>query len=61
MPAIDTQLIAREFPLLVARGMSHMSVIAKREVDHKAVETFLVAFTCIFGIGGWIFWMVRQK
>ncbi|KAI2619219.1 hypothetical protein GGR54DRAFT_133696 [Hypoxylon sp. NC1633] len=61
MPAIDPQLISRELPQLVGRGMSHMSVIMKREVDHRAIETLLVALTCIFGVGGWIFWMIRQK
>ncbi|KAI5861699.1 hypothetical protein GGS23DRAFT_126790 [Durotheca rogersii] len=61
MPAIDTQLIARELPQLIAREVAHMSIIAKREVDHRAIETFLVVFTCIFGIGGWMYWMMRQK
>ncbi|KAI1138590.1 hypothetical protein F5Y05DRAFT_413211 [Hypoxylon sp. FL0543] len=61
MAAIDTRLIARELQQLVVREVSHMDVILKREVDHRAVETFFVAFTCIFGVGGWIFWMIRQK
>ncbi|KAI0139427.1 hypothetical protein F4776DRAFT_662386 [Hypoxylon sp. NC0597] len=61
MAAIDTQLITRELPQLVVREVSHMSVILKRDVDHRALETFAVAFTCIFGVGGWILWMVRQK
>ncbi|KAI1638670.1 hypothetical protein F4809DRAFT_639369 [Biscogniauxia mediterranea] len=42
MPAIDTQLIARELPLLISREMHHMSIIMKREVDHRALETFAV-------------------
>ncbi|KAI1481842.1 hypothetical protein F4774DRAFT_407718 [Daldinia eschscholtzii] len=61
MPAIDTQLITRELPQLITREISNMSIIMKREVDHRAIETFLVAFTCIFGVGGWILWMVKQK
>ncbi|KAI1493509.1 hypothetical protein F5X96DRAFT_621482 [Biscogniauxia mediterranea] len=61
MPAIDTQLIARELPLLVSREMHHMSIIMKREVDHRALETFAVVFTCIFGVGGWMYWMMKQK
>ncbi|KAI1382429.1 hypothetical protein F4677DRAFT_401899 [Hypoxylon crocopeplum] len=61
MAAIDTQLIARELPQLISREMNHMNIVLKREVDHRAIETFLVAFTCIFGVGGWIFWMIRQK
>ncbi|KAI1458885.1 hypothetical protein F4805DRAFT_456279 [Annulohypoxylon moriforme] len=61
MAAIDPEYIKRELPQLIGRGMSHMSIIAKREVDHRAIETFLVALTCIFGVGGWIFWMIRQK
>lgn len=42
MAAIDPEFIKRELPQLIGRGMSHMSVIAKREVDHRAIETFLV-------------------
>ncbi|KAI0884276.1 uncharacterized protein GGS22DRAFT_189405 [Annulohypoxylon maeteangense] len=61
MAPIDREFITRELPQLIGRGVSHMSVISKREVDHRAIETFLVAFTCIFGVGGWIFWMIRQK
>ncbi|KAI0376608.1 hypothetical protein F5Y04DRAFT_265924 [Hypomontagnella monticulosa] len=61
MPAIDTQLIARELPQLIVREMDHMSVILKRDVDHSALETLAVAATCIFGVGGWILWMIRQK
>ncbi|KAI0597462.1 hypothetical protein F4775DRAFT_593378 [Biscogniauxia sp. FL1348] len=61
MPAIDTQLIARELPQLISREMQHMSIIMKREVDHRALETFAVVFTCIFGVGGWMYWMMKQK
>lgn len=47
MAAIDTQLITRELPQLVAREMSHMSIIMKREVDHRAIETLLVGkYSC---------------
>ncbi|KAI0834705.1 hypothetical protein F5Y06DRAFT_150359 [Hypoxylon sp. FL0890] len=60
MAAIDTQLITRELPHLVVREVSHMSVILKRDVDHRAIETFFVAFISIFGVGGWIYWMMRQ-
>ncbi|OTA99799.1 hypothetical protein M426DRAFT_27194 [Hypoxylon sp. CI-4A] len=50
MPAIDTQLVTRELPRLVTRELpqlisrevAQMSVIMKREVDHRAVETTLV-------------------
>ncbi|KAI1101950.1 hypothetical protein F4804DRAFT_282149 [Jackrogersella minutella] len=61
MPAIDTELITRELPQLIGREAVRMSVILKRDVDHRALETFAVAFTCIFGVGGWILWMIRQK
>ncbi|KAI1390748.1 uncharacterized protein F4822DRAFT_394341 [Hypoxylon trugodes] len=61
MPAIDTELIARELPRLIGREVNNMGVILKRDVDHRALETFAVAFTCIFGVGGWILWMIRQK
>ncbi|XXG99386.1 hypothetical protein Hte_005723 [Hypoxylon texense] len=61
MAAIDTQLITRELPQLVGREVSHMSIIMRREVDHRAIETLFVVLTCIFGVGGWMFWMMRQK
>ncbi|KAI1763292.1 hypothetical protein GGR53DRAFT_371786 [Hypoxylon sp. FL1150] len=61
MAAIDTRLIARELPHLISREVAHMSVIMRREVDHRVVETLLVVLTCIFGVGGWMFWMMRQK
>lgn len=42
MAAIDTQLIARELPQLIGREVAHMSVIMRREVDHRAIETLFV-------------------
>lgn len=42
MAAIDTQLITRELPQLIGREVSHMSIIMRREVDHRAIETLFV-------------------
>ncbi|KAI1504542.1 hypothetical protein F5X99DRAFT_371346 [Biscogniauxia marginata] len=61
MPAIDRELIARELPQLITREMHHMSVILRRDVDHRALETLGVVLTCIFGVGGWMYWMMKQK
>ncbi|KAI1084984.1 hypothetical protein F5B20DRAFT_575450 [Whalleya microplaca] len=60
MPAIDTQLITRELPQLIIREASQMSVILRRDVDHRALETLGVVLTCIFGIGGWMYYMIKH-
>ncbi|KAI0012490.1 hypothetical protein F4779DRAFT_567755 [Xylariaceae sp. FL0662B] len=61
MPAIDTQLITRELPQLVVREMSQMNVILRRDVDHRALETLAVVLTCVFGIGGWMYYMITYS
>ncbi|KAI0023307.1 hypothetical protein F4780DRAFT_776736 [Xylariomycetidae sp. FL0641] len=75
MPAIDSQAIAhgaqavahgaqvaaREATLLMHREMHEMSTIMKRNVDHSALETLAVVLTCIFGIGGWMYYLMKYK
>ncbi|KAH6653107.1 hypothetical protein BKA67DRAFT_659748 [Truncatella angustata] len=54
MPAIDPQLIGR--------GLNEIThQLARRGVDHSVLEVLAVAATCIFGVGGYIFWAMRQK
>ncbi|KAH8897770.1 hypothetical protein GQ53DRAFT_742664 [Thozetella sp. PMI_491] len=59
MAAIDTRVLEQrmvEFAAIVQR-----EVLMKRGVDHRALETLAVVATCIFGVGGFIYWCERQK
>ncbi|KAI3531888.1 hypothetical protein CSPX01_13856 [Colletotrichum filicis] len=50
MPVLDTRLIQE--------GMMEVGhEIMKRSVDHTVLETLAVAGTCIFGVGGFIYWI----
>ncbi|KAF4777521.1 hypothetical protein HER10_EVM0003133 [Colletotrichum scovillei] len=50
MPVLDTRLIQE--------GMVEVGhEIMKRSVDHTVLETLAVAGTCIFGVGGFIYWI----
>ncbi|ORY71536.1 uncharacterized protein BCR38DRAFT_417298 [Pseudomassariella vexata] len=60
MPVVNAELISR--------GLYEISTLLPREgnlqtrgVDHRALETLAVAATCIFGVGGFIVWAMRQK
>ncbi|KAI0483325.1 hypothetical protein GGR56DRAFT_671104 [Xylariaceae sp. FL0804] len=61
MPAIDAQLIARELPLLVTREMHHVGIIARRGINHDALEASLVIIVAVFGVGGWMYWMMKAR
>ncbi|KAK6822462.1 hypothetical protein PG990_014917 [Apiospora arundinis] len=47
-------------PELVARSLDVGHAIMKREVDHRAIEAFLVLLTCFGGIGGWMYYMITH-
>ncbi|UQC86291.1 uncharacterized protein CLUP02_11791 [Colletotrichum lupini] len=54
MPVLDTRLIQE--------GMMEVGhEIMKRSVDHTVLETLAVAGTCIFGVGGFIYWINHRQ
>ncbi|WYZ42516.1 hypothetical protein EsH8_VI_000215 [Colletotrichum jinshuiense] len=53
MPVLDSRLIQEG---VVAVGHE----IMKRSVDHTVLETLAVAGTCIFGVGGFIYWINKK-
>ncbi|ETS73543.1 hypothetical protein PFICI_14489 [Pestalotiopsis fici W106-1] len=54
MPVLD--------PELIGRGLNEIThQLARRDVDHRVLETLAVAATCIFGVGGYIYWAMKQK
>ncbi|OHW90608.1 hypothetical protein CSPAE12_10872 [Colletotrichum incanum] len=50
MPVLDARLIQAGVV-----GFGHE--LMKRSVDHTVLETLAVAGTCIFGVGGFIYWI----
>ncbi|CAI0650022.1 hypothetical protein GCG54_00010408 [Colletotrichum gloeosporioides] len=53
MPVIDARLL-QEGAVEVG------TMLMKRSVDHTVLETLAVAATCIFGVGGFIYWINRK-
>ncbi|KAK7960578.1 hypothetical protein PG988_011792 [Apiospora saccharicola] len=47
-------------PEMVARGLEVGHTLMKREVDHRAVEAFLVLLTTFGGVGGWMYYMIKH-
>ncbi|KAH8647848.1 hypothetical protein BX600DRAFT_475933 [Xylariales sp. PMI_506] len=53
MPVINSELIQR--------GLLEVRVIVPRSVDHTVLEALAVIATCIFGVGGFMYWAMKQK
>lgn len=76
MPALDYRALAeglanvhyREIGQNLAREASDfvvrsevISTIVKRSVDHRALEALGVILTCVFGVGGYMFYAIKYQ